>query len=371
MASKSGSKTANKLLKDYLDQTAVMKLAATMAKYCRGFQRETFVGEVLRQKLLRLELKNRAMRVATVLHQFLPDDYDRAAAILVKAAPGLPWYLRWVLTAYVEQFGLEHFETSLAAMKELTKYSSAEFAIRPYMIRHTDRMMEVLGQWIRDDDEHVRRLAAEGCRPRGVWVAHIEQFKRDPRPVLLLLEQLKADPSEYVRRAVANNLNDISKDNPALFIETARRWQEEGNAGTDGIIKHAARTLIKKGDPRAMALFGCTASPKIAVERFEASRKRLRVGDSVFLAAQLKSKAGQKQKLVIDYRVRFVKANGKTSSRVFKWTQKSLGEGETVTLKTKHAFVDRSTRKRYRGRHVVELIVNGEVAAVDTSVLAT
>ena len=371
MARKRSLKATNKPLKEYLDQAAVAELAATMTRHCRGFQRPTFVEQVVTQNLLSLELKDRAMRVAAALHQFLPDDYSRAVAILVKVAPGLPWYLQWVLTAYVEQFGLEHFETSVAAMKELTIHSSAEFAIRPYMIRYTDRMMAVLSQWILDDNEHVRRLAAEGCRPRGVWVAHIEQFKRDPRPVLQLLEQLKADSSEYVRRAVANNLNDISKDNPAMFIETARRWQKEGNAVTDGIIKHAARTLIKKGDPRALALFGCAASPNIAVGHFEASRKRLRIGDSVALSVQLKSKARQKQKLVIDYRVHFIKANGKTSPKVFKWTQKSLGAGETVALKTRHAFVDHSTRKHRPGMHSVELVVNGKVVANVTVLLAT
>jgi 3-methyladenine DNA glycosylase AlkC len=95
----------------------------------------------------------------------------------------------------------------------------------------------------------VRRLVSEGTRPRLPWAPRLRAFMRDPRPVLELLEWLKDDPSLYVRRSVANNLNDIGKDHPDLLFATAERWMKDANENRHWIIRHALRSAVKRGDP--------------------------------------------------------------------------------------------------------------------------
>ncbi|MFH2048522.1 MAG: DNA alkylation repair protein, partial [bacterium] len=233
-------------------------------------------------------------------------------------------------------------------------------AIRPFMITHTDKMMEVLNNWVKDPNEHIRRLAAEGSRPRGVWVAHIEAFKKDPRPVLKLLEHLKGDESLYVRKAVANNLNDITKDHPDLVIKTAIRWLKDKNPNTDWIIKHACRTLIKKGDPRVFPLFGFTTNPKIKLKGLNTSHKIIKYGSEIILDFEIQSFSDKSQKLAVDYKFHFVKKNGKTAPKTFKLSEKNIRGNEILKLKIKYLFKDFSTRKHYPGIHKIEIIVNGQ-----------
>ena len=349
------------LWKNRLDRKVVAGLAAEFSRACKRFDRERFVAAVVTDEFLALELKDRVNMIARRLHGFLPDDYRRAIDILIEVAPRVGGFENWALTAYVELFGLDHFDDSVRAMKALTPHGSAEFAIRPYMIAHTDRMLPVLHEWAEDSNEHVRRLAAEGSRPRGVWVAHIESFKQDPSPVLALLEKLKKDPSLYVRKAVANNLNDISKEHPDTVIATAQRWKQDRNPHTDWIVRHGCRSLIKHGDPRVFPLFGFTARPKLTCTAVKASQKTVAIGSDIKFSFSLVSKAARSQRLAIDYRITYARANGRTSEKVFKLAERTLEAGETIPLAIKQSFADLSTRRHYPGPHRLEIIVNGRV----------
>ncbi len=353
------NKPESGLWKDYLNRGSVTKIAEEIGQVDKGFDQRSFVEAVIDKSFSGLELKQRITAIARTLHQFLPRSYARSMRIFKQAAPRLGGFENWALMSYIELYGLDHFDDSIAAMKELTQYSSAEFAIRPFMIRYESEMMPVLHRWAGDSNEHVRRLAAEGSRPRGVWTQHIESFKQDPRPVLRLLEKLKADSYLYVRKAVANNLNDISKDHPDLVIETALAWKNDGNKHTDWIIKHACRSLIKKGNPKVFPIFGFTSSPKVDVKRFTLSRKKVKIGTDVSLSFDLTSGANRSQKLAVDYRVHYVKKNGRHSPKVFKLTEKVIGPRKTEKVTTRHSFEDRSTRTHYPGRHRIDLIING------------
>ncbi|MFH1687917.1 MAG: DNA alkylation repair protein [bacterium] len=356
--------------KDMVGPQVVEELARVIHQFYKPFKAQEFIVRGTAPPFATLELKARIGHLAEVLSDFLPSDYSKAARILVQAAPIARGFNNWVLCFYVEKFGLEHFDDSVAAMKELTKHGSAELAIRPYMIRYTRQMLSVVMDWTGDPNEHVRRLAAEGTRPRGVWMPHVEAFKKDPQPVIQILEQLKADPSLYVRKAVANNLNDISKDNPELFLKTARKWQKGAGEDTSWIIKRAARTLIKQGHPEAMALFGFGGKAQIKNVKLTASPAKVSIGESTQLTLDLKSAAKSSQKLAIDYRVHYVKASGKTSAKIFKWTERELGEGEKLQLTKKHSFAEQSTRKHYPGEHLVEVTINGEVWGITDVVLS-
>jgi 3-methyladenine DNA glycosylase AlkC len=350
------------LWKDYVNRKAVAKMAKEIGRVYKGFDQASFIDAVVNEPFLKLELKPRIAAIAQGLQEYLPEDYGRTMEIFKKIAPQLGGWENWALMSYVELFGLERFEQSVAAMKELTRYSSAEFAIRPYMIRYEKRMLPILHRWAGDSNEHVRRLAAEGCRPRGVWTAHLESFKKDPRSVLKLLEKLKADSSLYVRKAVANNLNDISKDHPDLVIKTALTWKKDGNKHTNWIIKHACRSLIKKGDARVFPIFGFTSNPEITLERVKLTPKKVKIGSRASLSFDVVSKSSRRQKLAIDYRIHYVKKNGKRSAKVFKLSEKVIAGGEGVKVKTDHSFENRSTRKHYAGKHRLDVIVNGTVA---------
>lgn len=345
--------------KDRIDQGAVTRFAEQMTKVYRGFDLTGFVAAVCDDGFLKLELMDRIRSIAAKLRPFLPEDYAKAVGILTKAARDGGGF-NWVLTGFVEKFGLDDFEISVAAMKELTKYGSSEFAIRPFMIRYTDRMMPILHEWATDDNEHVRRLAAEGSRPRGVWVAHIDAFKHDPRPVLKLLDKLKADPSKYVQKAVANNLNDISRDNPDAAIKTAVKWHKSGNKDTRWIVKHACRSLIKQGHPEVFPIFGFTSKPKLNISDLSVTPRKVKIGSSLVFDFVLVSKAKVDQRLAIDYRVYFRIASGKLSPKVFKLSEKTLASSESLAVSKKHGFKIATTRKLYPGSHAIEIIINGK-----------
>ncbi len=349
------------LWKDYLNKTTLGLLATELQAAHKKFDRDGFLKAVLANKFSELELKDRMARVAQVLRDFMPGDYQATTKIFIKAAPRLKTFLNLCLMSYIEQFGLEDFDTSVEAMEALTEYSSAEFAIRPYMNRYTNEMIPVLHHWADSSNEHVRRLAAEGSRPRGVWTAHIEAFRKDPLPVVELLEKLKADESLYVRKAVANNLNDISKDHPDVVIKVATTWKKGGDKHTDWIVRHACRSLIKLGDPRVFPLLGFTASPKIELSGFQVTPKTAKIGEGIALSGEIHSKAKTSQKLAIDYRVYFLTKRGGTTSRVFKLSEKTLPPGGVLPIRTRHAFKNTSTRTHYAGKHKIELIVNGEI----------
>jgi 3-methyladenine DNA glycosylase AlkC len=94
--------------------------------------------------------------------------------------------------------------------------------------------LAILSDWAKDENPHVRRLVSEGTRPRLPWTMQLKPFIEDPRPVLKLLEKLKTDPVLMVRRSVANNLNDIAKDNPDLVVKTLRRWKKSTTKARNG-----------------------------------------------------------------------------------------------------------------------------------------
>ena len=363
MPSKLNRKEKPRLWKDHLSKEAVSVFARCIKDVYPKFDHRKYATVVLSDGFLKLELKERLNKMAESLKPYLPSNYDDAVKILIKAAPDVGTFENWALTGYVEMFGLKHFKSSVYAIEELTKYGTSEFAVRPFMIHHTAKMLPILMKWTESKNEHIRRLAAEGSRPRGVWVAHIEAFKKDARPVMKILEKLKADDSLYVRKAVANNLNDISKEHPDLVAKTCKKWQEAGDTRTDWIIKHGCRTLIKNAHPLAMSLFGFAKKPSVKVKTFAIKPAKVKIGGMTKLVLKLSTTAQKKQKLSIDYKVHFVSKNGSTTKRLFKWAVKTIDSKNNLTLEKKQPFKDQLTRKHFPGVHEIEVLINGNVVA--------
>ncbi|NVJ99613.1 MAG: DNA alkylation repair protein [Alphaproteobacteria bacterium] len=325
-----------------------------------------------------LELKERSEQIHDALVVCLPDDYLAAVDVLLASlavalpeepipvempASGIAGWMIMPMSLYVARHYGEHFQVAMAALKELTKRFTSEFAIRYLIISDQARAIDIFQDWVRDENHHVRRLVSEGIRPRLPWAMQLPELIREPRPILPLLDELKDDPSEYVRRSVANNLNDIAKDHPDLVAEIAAQWLEGASRDRERLVKHACRTLIKQGHPGTLSAFGY-GRPALAEAMIEIRTPTVVFGNSLEFGVSLKSSGNKKQKLIIDYAVHFVKANGKLAPKVFKGRTVSLEGGAAFSFESKHPIKPITTRKYYAGPHKLEVLVNGESVAV-------
>jgi 3-methyladenine DNA glycosylase AlkC len=312
-----------------------------------------------------LGIMQRMRQTAVSLHEALPDDFPSALAILRELAPRIGHgFASITLPEFVALYGQKHFKQSLDALKFFTRFGSSEFAVRHFLVADFERTIAVMRRWADDDNEHVRRLASEGSRPRLPWSFQLKNLIADPSPTAPILETLKADPSLYVRKSVANHLNDIGKDHPDLLIERVSGWDRE-DRHTAWIIRHALRTLIKKGEPRALALIGTTGKADVKVESFSVVPARIKLGDRITTKARLVSTSKTPQRLVVDYAVRYPKKNG-VSRKVFKLKETDLAPGAHCDLSISQTVKDFTTRKHSAGLHHVELMVNGEVLATSS-----
>ncbi|MBK1811138.1 DNA alkylation repair protein [Clostridium sp. YIM B02505] len=362
-------------LKDIYNESFLKNFGEKVKHSYLDFNIEIFVSEVLKDNWDELALKQRMRRIAESLGRCLPRSYNEALKIMFsidEECVGFPYLF---FPDFVEVFGQgeEDLDLSIKALERFTVRSSSEFAVRHFLIKYPERMISQMKIWAKSDNEHIRRLASEGCRPRLPWGIALSMFKKDPTSVLSILEILKKDSSLYVRKSVANNLNDISKDNPTLVIETVKRWKND-NSNTDWIIRHGCRTLIKKAVPEVMELFGYTKvndeqelveSSSIIIEP-----KTVTIGETSELTYSINIKEGQNAKVRIEYSIDFVKSRGKVSSKAFLITDKVVAGGVIIRGTKKHSWADLTTRRHYPGKHKISLLVNGvEVAETEIIVL--
>lgn len=356
------SAEAPALLKDILGPRALETIADAGSAAAARFDRAAFL-RAASDGLEALSIMERVRHIADALHPALPGDYADRLDVLRAMAPRLTHGFQAIaVTEYVARHGLGHFDASMKALADLTRFGSAEFAIRPFLATDTPRALAAMTRWTGSGDEHVRRLASEGARPRLPWAARVPALKADPTLAAPILEPLKADPSLYVRKSVANHLNDIAKDRPDWLLARLNDWPRE-DARTGWIVRHALRTLIKKGDPGALALIGVGHGARVKVREFAIVPAAVRLGDRIAISADIVSDSSDDQRLVVDYRVHYTRAGGKTAPKVFKLKTFELAAGATASLRIGQTIRDFSTRRHHPGRHEVELIVNGRTMA--------
>jgi 3-methyladenine DNA glycosylase AlkC len=349
-------------LKEIFDRARLRHIATQAAAVSPGFEIERFM-QLATDDLDALGIMQRMRQTALSLHATLPADFGRAVEALRALAPRIEHnFASIALCEYVALYGQEHFDVSMDTLKFLTRFGSAEFAIRPFLARDFDGTLAVMRGWAEDDDEHVRRLASEGSRPRLPWSSNLKNLMADPSPTAPILEALKRDASLYVRKSVANHLNDISKDNPDWALDRVSGW-DLSDRNTAWIVKHALRSLIKKGEPRALGLAGATGKPELRVEAFSVEPANVALGDRITISAAIASTGLGSQQLVADYAIHYVKKNGTASRKVFKFKELTLQPAGRTTLAISQTIRDFTTRKHHAGRHRVELIVNGEILA--------
>lgn len=357
--------------KNFLSPAVVHRIADHLVRVQPGLNREAFLAPVL-ERLESLEMKARAGLIAEALHRALPTDPGARAALLEAMLhpacegggdgsddSGLRGWAVWPMSMVIERHGLDDFDGSLALLRQMTMRFTGEFAVRPFLIADQPRALALMAGWIDDPNEHVRRLVSEGTRPRLPWGMRLPGLIADPAPALPLLEALRDDPSEYVRRSVANHLNDIAKDHPALVCDLAGRWITDAPAPRRALLRHACRSLIKAGEPAALAVFGQHA-PQIAPVVPVLSHRRLAMGEVLEFTASLRSTAAREQTVSVDYVLYFLKADGSLRPKVFKGATRTLAPGETWDFTRRHALRPVTTRRHYPGEHALALRINGQ-----------
>jgi len=349
-------------LKEMFNAAYFTRLAKETEAVYPKFKRAAFLKEVQHGNETR-ELNARMRHASHTLRAHLPTDFRKAVGVLTDLAPRMPkGYTALLYPDFVGQFGHDDPLFSLEALKHFTTYGSSEFAVREYFRRDAKGTLKVMRAWAEDENEHVRRLASEGSRPRLPWSFRLDAVLKDPKLTTPILERLCADDSLYVRKSVANHLNDFSKDHPAYMIDVLRSWDRK-HPHTAWIAKHASRTLIKAGNMDALALFAFDSKVKVRVDDLQLSPKRLKLGDTLEITFNVVSEAARSQQLVIDYTIHYRKANGSTSKKVFKLKEIEISPKAAANITKRQRIVDFSTRKHYPGEHVVEVMVNGRVLA--------
>lgn len=348
-------------LKDWFDEARYRAIARELARITPKFDAQRFLQLVL-AGLADRTLMERLHQCAVAVDAALPGSFQQQVRVLQQLAPKIGHeFVTIFLGDFVATFGREDFDFSMAALRFFTVFGSAEFAVRPFIVADQTRALQTLLQWTQDADEKVRRLASEGSRPRLPWGMRLSSLVRDPAPTWSILEVLKDDESLFVRRSVANHLNDITKDHPAFVLERLEAWDLD-HAHLSWIAKQACRTLIKRGNQRALKLFGF--GKKAAVQAtLEVTPQRLTLGERLTLTAVITSTSLRTQRLAIDYVVHYVKARGVSTEKVFKWTEVDLPARETLELGKTQVIRDFTTRKHHPGRHRVELQINGQRVA--------
>jgi 3-methyladenine DNA glycosylase AlkC len=350
-------------LKDFFTEDLVREIGKRVRSVHPSFDLEPFVAAAVAGDWEEASLTGRSRRIADALWDALGRDVDTALEVVVAVLPEElddpegalnEGFWMWPLSDLIAARAVDYPGEALDACEALTKRFTAEFAIRPFLIRYPETLDRV-DRWARDPNEHLRRLASEGTRPRLPWAQRLDL------PVdrtLAVLSQLRKDESPYVRRSVANHLNDLAKDHGDRIVGLLEEWHGEGVEETTWIVRHAMRNHLKNGDPRVMALFGYEPAD-VEVAELLVTPAEVSIGNSVEITFDLRERAGRDQKLMVDLVVGYVKANGTTSPKVFKFKDFELPAGKTERCRRKLDMVVLSTRKLYPGTHSITVRVNG------------
>ena len=377
-------------LKNMFGPEMVHRAASSIAAVFDGFDVNRFTTTAL-DGYDDLELTPRCRQIAAAMATFLPADRRRAIEIIIESlGPELEncdpadaestgsseiddnpmsGFFYMPHGYFIAGHGGDHFDTVMRANYEITKRATSEFSIRTPLRDHTSATLAVLAEWATDDNVHVRRLVSEGTRPRLPWSFRLRAFQDDPTPVVALLEVLKDDPVEYVRRSVANNLNDIAKDHPDLVVEVARRWWADGGHHRRRLVRHALRTLIKAGAPGALDVlgYGPTSPARVATVSIEPAE--VSIGGKVRIEAEIENPTDGHCAALVDLRIHFVKSNGSTTIKVFKGAELSLEPRSKHAVRKTVSVAQHSTRKHYPGEHTVDVLINGRAEPVGSFTL--
>ncbi len=357
-------------LKNLVNPNLIRRAGADIKAVYPPFDLETWEKRVFDDPAFpNLELKQRLRHAASTLRHVLPPDLKDALQVVQNAVQHMIsregeklTFEYGFLNDFIEIYALDAPELAIPAFETVTRWCSAEFAVRPFILRYPERMFKQMLLWADHPSPMVRRLSSEGFRPRLPWGMGLPALKKDPAPLFPMLEKLKNDPAETVRRSVANNLNDIAKDHPEIVLDIIGRWKGL-SPQTDWIVRHASRGLLKKGNPSALAHFGF----EHGVEGIEVSdlttNKSVRIGDRLAFSFTVHNTSPKNQSVRLEYTIEYQTKSGKPSRKTFKIKEGEMKAGARETVARTQRFEDFTTRKHYPGEHKIEIVVNGKTSA--------
>ena len=356
-------------LKDMFDSTLIGQLASLIHAQEKKFKSTAFCNDVLKA-FPQMELNERMRHTSEMLHCHLPGPYAKNIAIFKAVIPHMPRsYTNLVFPDYVSQFGMKETELSLDALHYFTRFGSSEFAIRHFLRENIKSTIAVMKKWTKDENEHVRRLASEGSRPRLPWSFNLTEVINDPNLTLPILNNLIYDDSAYVRKSVANHLNDISKDHREVMVSFVKNHLGK-NTETDKLLKHACRTLLKSGDSEVMALFGTAHSEDLLLDHFVLHSKKVHVGGDLQFTFQISNKGKSELKGRFEFAIYFLLGRGQYYRKVFKITERLIPANSNTKINKTFSFRPISTRQYRPGLHQLGIIVNGlELHTADFTLL--
>jgi 3-methyladenine DNA glycosylase AlkC len=361
--------TMSSLLKDIYSPEFYDRLGGVLNDTLDNFDQDQFIRQIFSPAFESMALKQRMSHSINVIGEYLPDDFEQAAAKIcllidnLRAAGVSEESFEYMfLPEYVETRGLEHFQASVDCFEFITQFTSCEFAVRPFIQHYGQQMLERMIDWSHHQNYWVRRLASEGSRPRLPWAMALPALQQDPAPLLPILDNLKNDSHDTVRRSVANNLNDISKDNPEFVIKIAELWLGQSK-DIDALLKHACRTLFKQGEPRVMAMFGFRGEG-LSMDAFTLETPNVEFGKHLEFSFSIRNKRASAASLRLEYAIYLLKKNGSLSKKVFKISERVSDAGDTIRVNKKHHFKPITTRVYYAGKHQLSIIVNGRESEI-------
>jgi len=352
-------------LKNIYNQQFFNGFTKEMQNVIDDFDKDLFLAKIYDDEWENRELKQRMRHISTILKGFLPTDYKNSITKILELINRLKenqfgLSLEYMfLPDFIEQYGLNDYQISVKAFEEVTQFTSCEFAVRPFIIKYPIQMMKQMLIWSRHHHHGVRRFSSEGCRPRLPWAMALSKLKENPTPIIPILENLKNDESEFVRKSVANNLNDIAKDSPKKVINLIKKWYGKSK-NTDWIIKHGCRTLLKQGNSEVMELFGFGSVKNIKIENFQISTPKVKVGEFLAFDFRLLNNNNENTKIRLEYGLYCQKANGSLSKKVYKISEKEYDKNSKTQINRKQSFRVITTRKFHLGLHQLSIIINGE-----------
>ncbi len=354
------------LFKNIYNQEFFNEFTKAIQQVISKFDKSSFLNHIFDDQWASRELKQRMRHISIVLKNHFSKDYNENVNAILKIVRQLQndgckedsiEYM--FLPDFIELYGLENYSISIKAFEQITQFTSCEFAVRPFIIKYQEKMIKQMDVWSKHKHHTVRRLATEGCRPRLPWAMAIPSLKNNPTPIIPILKNLKNDASESVRRSVANNLNDISKDNPNTVINLVKEWQGK-TIETDWLIKHACRTLLKQGNEEVMKLFGFGNVDFININNFRILTTKVKIGAFLEFLFELKNKSSSASKIRLEYGLYYQKANGSLSKKVYKISEREYLGNSIITINRKQSFRIITTRKFHLGLHQISIIINGK-----------
>ncbi len=354
----------SELIKDLYSEAFYEQFSSVLKQTIPSVNKDEFKNLIFIDAFESYELKERLSHTTKVLNHFLPEDFKSATQTIKELIENLnsanmrEQSMEFMfIPEYIEIYGINDYENSVKAFEFITQFTSCEFAVRPFLKKYPDEMLSQMISWSKHENNKVRRLASEGSRPRLPWAMALPSYKNDPSPILPILENLKEDSCEVVRRSVANNLNDIAKDNPDTVIDISKQWKGKSKE-TDALVKHACRTLLKQGELQILKLFGF-GSQNFKVSGFNIITPQVKIGDYLGFKFSIINQDDSAKLLRLEYGLYYMKNNGKLARKVFKISEREIESNKIYDIQRKQSFKIISTRKFHTGLHQVSIIVNG------------